>query len=286
MRVLFTATLLILGLGYLFALLNIYFSYARASRGQFDDAHVRGHRGGLFGKRARLDPGGRPARADGHHAASRRKNSPAELGPSGRRAPDLRLHIKPIIDKRCVICHDGSNPHLPSLSDYDGLKKVSALDTGASIASLVRLSHIHLFGMTFIFFVVGLIFSHAYIRPVWFKCAVIGLPFVGIGVDVSSWYFIKLFHPFAWAGDFRRRHDGRMLRRHVAGRRCTRCGSPSRRRPSCGEWRATTPDKLTENAYPGDRQRNVRRVRPQMNFFAAAFEIGIGLYFIGPWTAP
>jgi hypothetical protein len=34
-------------------------------------------------------------------------------------------------------------------------------------------------------------------RPVWLKCAVIGLPFVGIGVDVSSWYFIKLYHPFA-----------------------------------------------------------------------------------------
>jgi hypothetical protein len=98
-----------------------------------------------------------------------------------------------------MVCHDGSNPHLPNLSDYDNLKKVTTLDTGASIATLVRLSHIHLFGMTFIFFVVGVMFSHAYVRPVWFKCTVIALPYLGIGVDVSSWYFIKLFNPFAWA---------------------------------------------------------------------------------------
>jgi len=40
-------------------------------------------------------------------------------------------------------------------------------------------------------------FSHAYVRPVWFKCAVVALPFVAIAMDVSSWYFTKLFHPFA-----------------------------------------------------------------------------------------
>jgi len=45
---------------------------------------------------------------------------------------------------------------------------------------------------------VGLIFSHAYVRPVWFKCAVIALPFLSVMVDVSSWYMIKVYHPFAW----------------------------------------------------------------------------------------
>ncbi len=52
--------------------------------------------------------------------------------------------------------------------------------------------------MTFIFFIVGLIFSHAYVRPVWLKCAIIAAPFVAIMFDVSSWYFIKLYHAFAW----------------------------------------------------------------------------------------
>jgi hypothetical protein len=106
--------------------------------------------------------------------------------------------IKPAIDQRCLTCHDGSNPHLPNLNGYDNLKKVTEQDTGTGIFTLVRVSHIHLFGLTFIFFIVGSIFSHAYVRPVWFKCVVVALPFVSIAVDVSSWYFTKLYHPFAW----------------------------------------------------------------------------------------
>jgi len=61
----------------------------------------------------------------------------------------------------------------------------------------MRVSHIQLFGLTFIFFLVGLMFSHAYVWPVWFKCAVVALPFAAMLVDVASWYVIKLFHPFA-----------------------------------------------------------------------------------------
>lgn len=60
----------------------------------------------------------------------------------------------------------------------------------------MRVSHIQLFGLTFIFFLVGLMFSHAYVRPVWFKCAVVALPLAAMLVDVASWYVIKLFHPF------------------------------------------------------------------------------------------
>jgi hypothetical protein len=107
--------------------------------------------------------------------------------------------IKPIIDRRCLACHDGSNPHIPNLNGYENLTKVAQIDTGMSLASLVRVSHIHMFGITFIFFIMGLIFSHAYVRPVWFKCAVIVLPFLSIVVDIGSWYLTKIDTAFAWA---------------------------------------------------------------------------------------
>jgi len=29
--------------------------------------------------------------------------------------------IKPIIDKRCMQCHDGCNPNIPTLSGFDNL---------------------------------------------------------------------------------------------------------------------------------------------------------------------
>jgi hypothetical protein len=106
--------------------------------------------------------------------------------------------IRPVLDKRCMTCHDGSNPHLANLDGYDNIKKVTERDTGTDIFTLVRVSHIHLFGLTFIFFIVGLIFSHAYVRPVWFKCTVVALPFLSIAIDLGSWYMVKVYHPFAW----------------------------------------------------------------------------------------
>ena len=114
-----------------------------------------------------------------------------------------------------MICHDGSNPHLRNLNGYDNLKKVTERDTGTDVFTLVRVSHIHLFGLTFVFFIMGLMYSHAYVRPVWFKCTIVALPFVAIAMDVSSWYFTKLYHPFAWVVIVSGRHHGRVLRVHV-----------------------------------------------------------------------
>jgi hypothetical protein len=197
-RVLYTAALLVFGFGYLFALLNVYFTYA----------------GKAGGNPMMLTPQDLIVAYSGSGTASRLES--ALRGPMSTMLPHEELNtvigwaqtgasranyekvIRPILEKRCMTCHDGSNPHLVNLNGYDNLKKVTEKDTGASISTLVRVSHIHLFGVTFIFFFVGLMFSHAYVRPVWLKCTVIALPYLAIMIDVSSWYIIKLFHPFVF----------------------------------------------------------------------------------------
>jgi hypothetical protein len=117
---------------------------------------------------------------------------------AGAQRPAFEASVRPVLDKRCMACHDGSNPHLINLNGYDNVKKVTEKDTGTPLATLVKVSHIHLFGLTFIFFLVGSIFTHAYLRPVWLKCAIVGLPFVSIAVDIFSWYVTKYYHPFAY----------------------------------------------------------------------------------------
>ena len=200
LRVLYTSTLLILGLGYLFALLNIYYTYAGLAPGSnpymltYQDL-VAGYAGSGTGSIL----GGALNGPMATMAPPDEKAILLNWVKEGATRAAYELTIKPIIDKRCGSCHDGSNPNIPNLIGFDNLHKVTELNTGASIATLVRDSHIHFFGLSFIFFIVGLIFSHAYVRPVWFKSAVIGLPFLGILVDVSSWYMIKVFHPFALA---------------------------------------------------------------------------------------
>lgn len=196
-RSLYTAALLILGLGYLFALVYVFHTYAGKDGNplmlSYQDI-VIGYSGS--GKGSRLESALTTSMSN--MAPQEPRNTIVAWVQGGAGREKYESDVRPILEKRCMACHDGSNPHLPNLSGYDNVKKVTERDTGTEVFTLVRVSHIHLFGITFIFFVVGTIFSHAYLRPVWLKCAVIVLPFVCLVLDVSSWYIIKLYHPFGW----------------------------------------------------------------------------------------
>jgi hypothetical protein len=197
-RVLFTATLLVLGLGYMFALTLIVVTYAGVAGDNPDMVSyqdiVTAYSGS--GQASRLESAlSGPMRT---MLATDERTPIINWLHQGASRAAFDSVVNPIIEQRCLICHDGSNPHIPNLTGYDNVKKVTEADTGTPIATLIRVSHIHLFGITMIFFVMGLMFSHAYVRPVWFKCAVIATPFAATVSDISSWYFIKLYHPFGW----------------------------------------------------------------------------------------
>ena len=158
-RVLYTGTLLVLGMGYLFGLIYVYASdsgrdgvpglsvrdiviaYSGTTEGTRLEAALRGPMGNMVG--------------------------PADLASmvgwvqDGAERSSYEARIRPIIEQNCLSCHDGSNPHLSNLDGFDNMQSVVEHDTGADVFTLVRVSHIHLFGVTFIFFVTGLIFSHA-----------------------------------------------------------------------------------------------------------------------------
>ena len=198
LRWLYTGTLLILGLAYLFALGNLYLTYAGKAGGNplmvsYEDIVVA--YAGNDKASAIEDALNGPMSA---MLPSDEKGVIIAWARAGALQASYLSDIKPIVDKRCMGCHDGGNPQLTNYSSFDGVKKVTEVDTGESVATLVRDSHIHLFGMTFIFFVVGLMFSHAYVHPVWFKSAVIATPFATIAADIISMYLIKLYHLFAW----------------------------------------------------------------------------------------
>lgn len=196
-RSLYTATLLILGLGYLFALVYVFHTYSGKDGNPLTLSYqdiVIGYSGS--GKGSRLESA--LSTSMSNMAAQEERDTIIAWVQGGAGREKYESDVRPILEKRCMACHDGSNPHLPNLNGYDNVKKVTERDTGTEIFTLVRVSHIHLFGITFIFFLIGTIFSHAYLRPVWLKCAVIVLPFVCLVLDVSSWYIIKLYHPFGW----------------------------------------------------------------------------------------
>lgn len=106
--------------------------------------------------------------------------------------------IQPIVHRNCISCHGGIQG-LPNFTTYEGIKPEAKIDEGASIADLARVSHIHLFGISFIFFFVGLIFSLAIGLPAWLKATTIALPFAFLLVDILSWWLTKWYPTFAYA---------------------------------------------------------------------------------------
>ncbi len=198
MRVLFSMVLLVFGLAYCMAMIQVWESHA----GKDGDPM-------LSGKDLMIAYGGNP---NGTKLETALRGPMADMLPAekrqmifdwlhnGAKPEEIEAKINPVLQEHCVACHNPeANPHLPNFSKADGLKTVTAKDEGMTIPTLVRVSHIHLFSITFIFFIVGFIFTHALIRPTWLKCVVIATPFLTLITDIASWYLTKVWEGFAWA---------------------------------------------------------------------------------------
>ncbi len=109
---------------------------------------------------------------------------------------EYKAEIQPLVQQYCVSCH-GPGASIPNFTEFENLRKVAEVDEGASIASLTRVSHIHLFGISFIFLFVGWIFSMAQYPSKW-KLILISTPFAFLILDVLSWWLTKYIPAFAW----------------------------------------------------------------------------------------
>ncbi|SFV67143.1 Elongation factor-1 alpha [hydrothermal vent metagenome] len=69
---------------------------------------------------------------------------------------------------------------------------------GASVDSLTRVSHIHLFGIAFIFIFLGYIFSMSIGMSEVVKSIIIAIPFGFLIIDISSWWITSIYPAFAW----------------------------------------------------------------------------------------
>ena len=106
-------------------------------------------------------------------------------------------HIKATFVQNCTHCH-GVIPGLPDFNNFEEAKIQAKVDEGASVQSLTRVSHIHLFGISFIFFLMGFIFSFSVYVPRWLKITVIVFPFAFLILDILSWWLTKWSPHFAW----------------------------------------------------------------------------------------
>lgn len=195
-KALFSAALCTLGFGYLMAMVFVFISHSGRDGKEMLTAEdiVIAYAGSDSGTRiesALKGPMSKMLPADENLQI-------VDWVRKGTDKEQFEAKIKPLMEKRCVACHNNNNPHLPSFEGYEKVLKVAEKDHGASAPTLIRVSHIHLFGLTFIFFIVSFVFSHAYMRSEGLKSLIIILPFLSIIADIASWYITKVNHAFAW----------------------------------------------------------------------------------------
>ena len=196
LRTLFTGALITLGFGYVFAMIQVYTVHAGLDgKPGIDASDIAIAYSGNANTNKLQEALNGPMMAN---APSRERRAIIDWASDGADQAQFQKDIKPILDSRCMRCHDGHASGAPLFTTFEAFVSYAKPDTGMSLATLVRVSHIHLFGMTFIFFVLGLIFNHAYVRPAWLKSLVVAIPFLTIVTDIGSWYLTKLNTNFAW----------------------------------------------------------------------------------------
>lgn len=196
-KVLFTGYLCTVGIGYLFALIQILFTHGMAD-GKFGlsvDDIVYSYYGNRSGTVLEQKLNGSMK----DKAPEQERFKIMEWVREGADIDDYKDDgIDKIIESRCVMCHNKDASAIPDFTRFEPLKALTAQDTGATFSSLIRVSHIHLFGISFIFMFVGLIFSFAETPTMQYKCIAIGMPYVFLIADILSWWLTKIHPMFAW----------------------------------------------------------------------------------------
>ena len=195
-KVLFTGYLTTVAVGYLVALIQILFTHGMAD-GKFGlsiDDIVYSYYGNRSGTVLETKLNGSMK----DNASERERFVIMQWVRDGAEKDEYaESGVEKIVQERCVMCHN-KDAAIPDFSNFDVLKELTKEDEGATFGSLTRVSHIHLFGISFIFMFVGLIFSFAETSTVKYKSIAIGMPYLFLLVDILSWWLTKLNPMFAW----------------------------------------------------------------------------------------
>ncbi len=195
-RILNTIFLLTIGFGYLMALVNVVYTHQGrdGKRGlSIEDIVIMYHGSS---EQTRL-----ATAINGIMEPNLKYKSDKEIIlkwiADGADEPGYSDRIAPILNRDCAHCHNPQlNPSLPDLTRYAGVAEV-AQKSGATVPSLVRVSHIHLFGIAFILYFIGKIFLLCDIN-IYVKRVAVVIPFVAMLLDVISWFITKHIAEFAY----------------------------------------------------------------------------------------
>jgi hypothetical protein len=197
-KAIFTGYLLAIGLGLLMAGAQIMLTHGMADGklGLSVDDIVYSYHGNHDGPNA--------SKLESKLYGSMKDNAPPEVrlellkwADAGAPESEWENKIKPQVTLYCGPCH-ANLPGLSNITEKSVMYQMTKRDEGVSFPTLTRVSHIHLFGISFIFFFVGWIFTYATGFSSLSKAFLIFTPFAFLILDVASWWLTKMNPNFAW----------------------------------------------------------------------------------------
>ena len=195
-RMLFSCFLVTIGVGYLTAIYYLFVVDIRPYR-EMGMTVVEGIAAKYHGRRGdtRLEAALSGPMSDKISAEDKKKV--IRWIQNGASADDFN-QVQSIFDKNCTVCHSAkSGLSIPPFTTYDEVTKVVQVDTGSTLGQLARVSHIHLFGISVIFLLTGIIFALSSIPEKW-RLLIIVLPYLSIWADIGAWWITKYEPIFAY----------------------------------------------------------------------------------------
>ncbi len=190
-KLLYTSFLVVIGIGYLMAMAYLYTTH-RSHDGK-PGLSIEDIVDTYYGNRSgtRLEAAIRIQGAMAEYIQLSDRNEIVAWLKSGAPEDQYNSKILPILKKTCLACHSpASGLSIPDLSTYAGIQEVANIDTGESLHTLLKLSHIHLFGIGLVLLGVGIIFRFT-VMNVWVKYTLIVLPFAAMFSDILAWFLTK-----------------------------------------------------------------------------------------------
>ena len=191
LKLLVTIFLIVLGIGYLISMMNLYLTYNLTDG--VPGLTANDLKRAFYGDRnnTRLAAKINGGSMEQYLPVPGEKEKILSWIQDGAREERYEDEIHPIMMRNCVRCHSQSGvSSFRPLTTYEEVLTVTKVDRGEPEALWARVAHTHVLSIGIIFFCLGIVFSFTSFKDST-KSMVVMLPFVSLLVDFGSRFLAK-----------------------------------------------------------------------------------------------
>lgn len=191
LKLVLSATLIVIGIGYLIALVTLYLTYSLTDGDP--TLTVVDLKRAFYGNRENTKLAAKIHGGSMEQFLPRAGDKEKILSwiQDGAPRQGYDTVVRPILNKNCIRCHNPQGlQRLTPLTTYEEVMAVTEIDRGEPLALWARVAHTHIQSIGLIFFVLGTIFSFTSSFGRW-KTLLVLVPFLALLIDFGARFFAR-----------------------------------------------------------------------------------------------